>query len=148
MQEVARTRLAAGSVFHFRGCSGEPNRLPRAYHSGDSEEVGGAQPDQETAVGAAPLHGVGISLGGNAFAKCSGNAAWKRSHRRERGDRLGAARSHGRGRSAGEGLHAGLCEHFLASLKKTSLASSRASRTFMTPIPCVGRGRCANSTTW
>ena len=28
-----------GVVVHFRGCSGEPNRLPRAYHSGDSEEI-------------------------------------------------------------------------------------------------------------
>ncbi|CAM9776778.1 unnamed protein product, partial [Phaeothamnion confervicola] len=26
-------------VPHFRGCSGEPNRLPRAYHSGDSGEI-------------------------------------------------------------------------------------------------------------
>ena len=24
---------------HFRGCSGEPNRAPRAYHSGDHEEI-------------------------------------------------------------------------------------------------------------
>ena len=24
---------------HFRGCGGTPNRLPRAYHSGDSDEV-------------------------------------------------------------------------------------------------------------
>ena len=24
---------------HFRGCSGEPNRKPRAYHSGDTEEI-------------------------------------------------------------------------------------------------------------
>ena len=29
-----------GVVPHFRGCSGEPNRLPRAYHSGDHAEVG------------------------------------------------------------------------------------------------------------
>lgn len=29
----------SGVVVHFRGCSGEPNRLPRAYHSGDSEEI-------------------------------------------------------------------------------------------------------------
>ncbi|MEF9943527.1 MAG: alpha/beta hydrolase, partial [Burkholderiaceae bacterium] len=28
-----------GVVVHFRGCSGEPNRLPRAYHSGDSDEA-------------------------------------------------------------------------------------------------------------
>ena len=27
-------------VAHFRGCSGELNRLPRAYHSGDSAEIG------------------------------------------------------------------------------------------------------------
>lgn len=28
-----------GVVVHFRGCSGEPNRSPCAYHSGDSEEI-------------------------------------------------------------------------------------------------------------
>ena len=28
-----------GCVPHFRGCSGEPNLLPRAYHSGDSMEI-------------------------------------------------------------------------------------------------------------
>ena len=28
-----------GVVVHFRGCSGEPNRLLRAYHSGDSQEI-------------------------------------------------------------------------------------------------------------
>ena len=28
-----------GAVAHFRGCSGEPNRLPRAYHSGDADEI-------------------------------------------------------------------------------------------------------------
>ena len=27
------------AVAHFRGCSGEPNRLARAYHSGDSTEI-------------------------------------------------------------------------------------------------------------
>jgi predicted alpha/beta-fold hydrolase len=29
----------AGAVPHFRGCSGALNRLPRAYHSGDSAEI-------------------------------------------------------------------------------------------------------------
>jgi predicted alpha/beta-fold hydrolase len=27
------------AVPHFRGCSGEPNRLLRAYHSGDADEL-------------------------------------------------------------------------------------------------------------
>jgi ketosteroid isomerase-like protein len=29
----------SGVVVNFRGCSGESNRLPRAYHSGDSDEI-------------------------------------------------------------------------------------------------------------
>ena len=36
----ARRRGWAFAVPHFRGCSGELNRAPRAYHSGDFEEVG------------------------------------------------------------------------------------------------------------
>ena len=29
-----------GVVPHFRGCGGAPNTRPRAYHSGDHEEIG------------------------------------------------------------------------------------------------------------
>jgi hypothetical protein len=53
-------------VPHFRGCSGELNRLPRAYHSGDSAEVGWIL----ARLGA--RHAVGISLGGNALLKLLG----------------------------------------------------------------------------
>src|SRR5690348_17272578 len=35
----ARERGWRASVLHFRGCSGEMNRLPRAYHSGDTNEI-------------------------------------------------------------------------------------------------------------
>ena len=38
MRALAR-RGWRGAVAHFRGCSGELNRLPRAYHSGDSAEI-------------------------------------------------------------------------------------------------------------
>ena len=31
----ARSHGVGLAVPHFRGCSGEPNRAPRAYHSGD-----------------------------------------------------------------------------------------------------------------
>ena len=53
---------------HFRGCSGELNRAPRAYHSGDFEEVGWIlQRLRERA--SAPLLVVGVSLGGNALLR-------------------------------------------------------------------------------
>ena len=52
---------------HWRGCSGEPNRKPRAYHSGDSEEV-----DWILRKFSSPVHAVGISLGGNALLKWLG----------------------------------------------------------------------------
>lgn len=56
------------SVPHFRGCSGELNLAPRAYHSGDFEEVGWIL-QQLRAAGTAPLRAVGISLGGNALLR-------------------------------------------------------------------------------
>ena len=56
------------AVPHFRGCSGEINLAPRAYHSGDFEEVGWIL-ERLRARSAAPLHVVGISLGGNALLR-------------------------------------------------------------------------------
>ena len=57
---------------HFRGCSGELNRRPRAYHSGDSEEIDWILRCLHTANGAHPLHAAGISLGANALLKWAG----------------------------------------------------------------------------
>ena len=34
-----RARGWHGVVAHFRGCSGEDNRLPRAYFAGDSDDI-------------------------------------------------------------------------------------------------------------
>ncbi|MDQ3027047.1 MAG: hydrolase [Pseudomonadota bacterium] len=67
-----RQRAWRGSVFHFRGCSGEPNRLARAYHSGDTEEIGWSLARVKALAGAAPLFAAGVSLGGNAFCKWLG----------------------------------------------------------------------------
>ena len=65
---VARQRGWAYSVPHFRGCSGELNLAPRAYHSGDFEEIGWIL--QRLRAGSAwPLLVVGISLGGNALLR-------------------------------------------------------------------------------
>jgi predicted alpha/beta-fold hydrolase len=75
----ARTTMRAaadrgwrGLVPHFRGCSGEPNRLPRAYHSGDSEEGDWILRAAARRYPAARLYAVGISLGGNMLAKWLG----------------------------------------------------------------------------
>lgn len=72
LMEYARRREWRGSVFHFRGCSGEPNRLPRAYHSGDTAEIDWSLRRVKKLAGAAPLYVAGFSLGGNAFAKWLG----------------------------------------------------------------------------
>ena len=65
---VARTRGWAFSVPHFRGCSGELNHGPRAYHSGDFEEIGWILA-RLRATSAQPLLAVGVSLGGNALLR-------------------------------------------------------------------------------
>lgn len=53
---------------HFRGCSGEPNRAPRAYHSGDFTEIGWMLAQlRERHPG--PIVAAGVSLGGNALLR-------------------------------------------------------------------------------
>jgi predicted alpha/beta-fold hydrolase len=61
----------AFAIPHFRGCSGELNLAPRAYHSGDHEEIGWMlarlrQSHRGTIVA------VGVSLGGNALMRWAG----------------------------------------------------------------------------
>ena len=63
------------AVPHFRGCSGEPNRLPRAYHSGDAEEIGWILRRFRDESPGAPLLAMGVSLGGNALLKWLGGDA-------------------------------------------------------------------------
>jgi predicted alpha/beta-fold hydrolase len=104
---------------HWRGCSGEPNRKPRAYHSGDTEEV-----DWILKKFSSLSFVVGISLGGNALLKWLG----------ERGDearklvrRAAAVSAPIDLPAAGEALDRGLnrllyTRHFLATLKPKSLA--------------------------
>jgi predicted alpha/beta-fold hydrolase len=70
--EEVRARRWRGVVFHFRGCSGELNRRPRFYHSGDTPDLDhvvrhlvAREPDLR--IGA-----VGVSLGGNVLVKWLG----------------------------------------------------------------------------
>jgi predicted alpha/beta-fold hydrolase len=59
-----------GAVVHFRSCSGEPNRLRRAYHSGDSDEIDWVLRRMRDRT--PRLYAVGVSLGGNALLKWLG----------------------------------------------------------------------------
>jgi predicted alpha/beta-fold hydrolase len=62
-------------VAHFRGCSGTPNRLARAYHSGDSTDVAFMLDTVRRRLPRARWHAVGVSLGGNALLKFLGEQA-------------------------------------------------------------------------
>ena len=68
---VARSRGWACAIPHFRGCSGELNLGPRAYHSGDFAEVDWIL-RRFAAAHDGPVVAVGISLGGNALMRWAG----------------------------------------------------------------------------
>ena len=71
----ARAKGMHYAVPHFRGCSGELNRAPRAYHSGDFAEIGWVlqrlreRMDAVEATRGGRIIVVGISLGGNALMR-------------------------------------------------------------------------------
>src|SRR3569833_197442 len=45
-----------GALLHFRGCSGEPNRLPRSYHAGDTGDLNALVELLRAREPATPLH--------------------------------------------------------------------------------------------
>ena len=61
-----------GVLMHFRGCSGEPNRLPRGYHSGDTGDLAHVVSLLRARHPGQPLAVVGYSLGGNVLLKWLG----------------------------------------------------------------------------
>ncbi len=66
--DFAHAQGLAFAVAHFRGCSGELNLAPRAYHSGDFEEIHWIL-QRFSEQHCAPVVAVGISLGGNALLR-------------------------------------------------------------------------------
>ena len=66
--DFAREHSLAYAVPHFRGCGGELNLGPRAYHSGDFEEIGWVLKSIRQ-MHKGPIVVVGISLGGNALLR-------------------------------------------------------------------------------
>ena len=75
---LARSRGLAVLALNFRGCSGEPNRLARNYHSGETGDLAHVVGRLVAEVPGRPVLLAGFSLGGNVVAKWLG----------ERGDDL------------------------------------------------------------
>lgn len=107
------------AIPHFRGCSGDVNRRPRAYHSGDSEEI-----DWVLRRFGAPVHVIGVSLGGNAMLKWLGERGAEALAVVRRAAAVSAPIDLS---AAGNALDRGLnrlvyTRHFLSTLKPKSLA--------------------------
>ena len=110
-----------GAVVHFRGCGGEPNRLARAYHSGDSAEIDWMV--RRLREHTNTLYATGVSLGGNALLK------WLGEQRDEASEIVTAAAAvsapldlMAAGDALGRGFNLVYTRHFLTTLKKKSLA--------------------------
>ena len=111
-----------GVVPHFRGCGGEPNHTPRAYHSGDHEEIGALLAAIRARAPEAKLHAIGVSLGGSALLNWLGRAG------SEAGKILTAAAAvstpldlMAAGKAIDRGLNRVYARHFLASLRPKSI---------------------------
>ena len=122
MAEVQR-RGWRGLVPHFRGCSGEINRLPRAYHSGDAPEIDWILRRAKAEAPRQPLYVAAISLGGNATLKWLGEQG---SAALQVADAAMAISAPMDLTAAGGALERGFCKvytkNFLATMKKKSLS--------------------------
>ena len=116
-----------GVVVHFRGCSGELNRLPRAYHSGDSAEIDWILRRLQQQQGDAPLHAAGVSLGGNALLKWLGEQGTAATAILNSAAAVSAPVDlHAAGTALEQGFNMLYTKNFLASLIKKSLAQLQA----------------------
>lgn len=59
-------------VMHFRGCSGRANKLPRAYHSGETQDALNWIKHLKNSFPNSKLFSVGFSIGGNMLLKLLG----------------------------------------------------------------------------
>ncbi len=123
LMRAGARRQWRGGVIHFRGCSGEPNRMARAYHSGDADEIAWILQRLRALNPTTPLFAAGVSLGGNALLKWLG-----REQASARGviDAAAVASAPMDLMTAGDRLGTGVNRlyghHFLQTLKTKSLA--------------------------
>jgi uncharacterized protein len=71
MRALQRAGLTSVAM-HFRGCSGEPNRLARGYHSGDTEDLKFLVRHLHERCSCPIVAAIGYSLGANVLLKWLG----------------------------------------------------------------------------
>lgn len=126
LMHAAMQRGWHGVVVHFRGCSGELNRLPRAYHSGDSNEINWVLQRLRTQHPARPLMVAGVSLGGNALLKWLGKQGSPAQQIVHRAAAISAPVDlHAAGRALEQGFNLVYTNNFLKTMKRKSLAKLR-----------------------
>jgi predicted alpha/beta-fold hydrolase len=116
-----------GVIPHFRGCSGEPNRLPRAYHSGDHPELESQIAAIRARVPAStPIYAVGVSVGGSVLLN------WLGRKRADAARAITAAAAvstpldlESAGIAIGKGLNRIYTRNFLSTLKPKGLAMAQ-----------------------
>ena len=116
-----------GVIPHFRGCGGEPNRLPRAYHSGDFAELDAilaAIRDRVTAE--TNIYAVGVSVGGSVLIN------WLGRMQRDAARVITAAAAvstpldlTSAGIAIGQGFNRIYTHNFLSTLRPKSLAMAK-----------------------
>jgi predicted alpha/beta-fold hydrolase len=74
LSALALENYRAG-LLYFRGCSGEPNRLARSYHSGETGDLDFAVRHILKHLPGKQLAVIGFSLGGNVLLKWLGEQA-------------------------------------------------------------------------
>jgi predicted alpha/beta-fold hydrolase len=126
MMHAVQQRGWRGVVAHFRGCSGELNRLPRAYHSGDSAEIDWIlRRLRERHAG--PLFAAGVSLGGNALLKWLGEQGPAATDVLQGAAAISAPVDlHAAATALERGFNLAYTRHFLATMKRKSFAKLRA----------------------
>jgi predicted alpha/beta-fold hydrolase len=72
MLQAIHQRGWRGVLMHFRSCSGERNRLPRIYHSGETSDVDTVVTALKCREPTTPIAAIGFSLGGNVLLKWLG----------------------------------------------------------------------------
>lgn len=116
-----------GVVPHFRGCADEPNRLPRAYHSGDHEEIAAMLAAIRARVTPGrTLYACGVSLGGSALLNWLGRAGAAARASVVRAAAVSAPLDlMAAGRSIDVGANRVYAAHFLLTLKPKAHAIAR-----------------------